>query len=326
MLPLRYLVEDYDLARKGMRLWPHDAQGQDEWLAKFRISSNAIYPFRCDGETFLLRIAPEKEKSLRSIKAELAFVAYLRGQGFAALAFLPSRQGRMIEPVLHEGERYFCTVSRQVPGARMDRGAPTEDALIAYGHTLGRLHALSAAYKPALPRWDYRDALRWSTGVIARCGGVQGAGQEATRIEGALDALPKSACAYGTIHYDYELDNVFYDARTGICHVIDFDDCMLHFFGQDVVIAEDNLREELGEDATGWAVLAFRKGYLQAREPDGPAASLPVFSRFEGLYGYARTLHAVWDMPEERPDWMVDLHARLMEGLAERAAVFGTPL
>lgn len=48
MLKLRYLFENYDLAKEALENWKHDEDALDEMLPQFRISSNAIYPF-CQG-------------------------------------------------------------------------------------------------------------------------------------------------------------------------------------------------------------------------------------------------------------------------------------
>ena len=58
MLKLKYLFENYDLAKEALKNWEHDADTLDYMLSKFRISSNAIYPFYKNGEVCFLRLAP----------------------------------------------------------------------------------------------------------------------------------------------------------------------------------------------------------------------------------------------------------------------------
>ena len=64
MLKLKYLFENFDLARKCMEFYECDMDSVDEMLRYFRISSNAIYPFRLkpDGRICFLRLSPAEEK------------------------------------------------------------------------------------------------------------------------------------------------------------------------------------------------------------------------------------------------------------------------
>lgn len=45
MLKLKYLYENYDLAKSALENWEYDTDTLDEHLQNFRISSNAVYPF-----------------------------------------------------------------------------------------------------------------------------------------------------------------------------------------------------------------------------------------------------------------------------------------
>lgn len=62
MLKLKYLFENYDLAKEALENWEHDHDPHDKMLSQFRISSNAIYPFCQNGEVCFLRLAPCDEK------------------------------------------------------------------------------------------------------------------------------------------------------------------------------------------------------------------------------------------------------------------------
>lgn len=65
MLKLKYLYENFDLARKCMELYDYDKDSAEEMMQYFRISSNAIYPFRYRLEkdkVCFLRLSPIDEK------------------------------------------------------------------------------------------------------------------------------------------------------------------------------------------------------------------------------------------------------------------------
>lgn len=326
MLRLRYLFEDYDLARAALALWPHDVDTLEDMLAQFRISSNAVYPFFAGGQAHFLRLAPVAEKLERNLGAEQAFIAYLRGNGFPALEMMPSVRGETLETVTHKGEAYFAMVSAGVPGQRMDRMNWTEDAILAFGQTLGRLHRLSTQWHPVEPKWAYTDVLRWIADVLAAANAPEVAIYEVDIVAAALDTLPKTQACYGLTHYDYELDNVFFDAETGVCHVIDFDDGMLHFYAMDVHKALDNIREEMPSEWHVRAEATFLQGYRESMTITDALLENGVFSRFAKLYGYARCLRCVQDTFAEEPDWMQDLRVNLDYAMAEASAAFGKPI
>ncbi|WFR65724.1 hypothetical protein P9222_00285 [Paenibacillus amylolyticus] len=62
MLTLKYLFQHNDLAEMILKNWNYDPESLD-MFQYYRISSNAVYPFREQGEVRLLRFAPVEEKS-----------------------------------------------------------------------------------------------------------------------------------------------------------------------------------------------------------------------------------------------------------------------
>ena len=50
MLKLKYLEENFDLARYALANWRHDGETLADRLKWFRISSNAVYPFDRNGK------------------------------------------------------------------------------------------------------------------------------------------------------------------------------------------------------------------------------------------------------------------------------------
>lgn len=81
LLKLKFLFNNEDLAEMIVKNWTYDEDSL-EMFQFYRISSNAIYPFRYKGKIRLLRFAPVKEKSKQNLEAELEFISYLRTNGF----------------------------------------------------------------------------------------------------------------------------------------------------------------------------------------------------------------------------------------------------
>lgn len=331
MLSLHYLYEDYDQARAFIARWPHDADTLDELLPYFRISSNAIYPFRHEGEVYLLRAAPVLEKQASHVRGELDFIAYLRAQGAPVLRYVPSKAGNTLEVISYGGEEWICTVSKRVPGvqaeALIDEGDDPDALYVLMGQTLGTLHALSAGYTPPSPVRTCDSVLRWVRDVLGRMPEESAALQEADLIEEMLCKLPRTQETYGMIHYDFEPDNVFFDPQAQGCHVIDFDDCMLHYYAMDVAASLLALSESIPDvRRLEQARLLFLEGYRNIRPLDDAQLTQPIWNRYHGLYKYARAANALEPETQGEPEWMVELRAKLHTSMSQLQKPFGLPL
>lgn len=312
MMKLKYLFENFDLAREALTYWPHGEEALSESLTHFRISSNAIYPFFDLGGLCFLRLAPEEEKLKANILGELDFMRYLRENGFPAMEAIPSITGETLLTLTTRWGVWYACAFRCVPGTSIEDTPLTETILLEYGRTLGRLHTLSAQYVPTAEKWSYREALAWVREVLTAYAAPKAALAELNDVRAALDALPRTAQTFGMVHYDFEPDNVFWDEETQHCAVIDFDDGMLHFFSLDVEQALDALSDAADEEHLPWARDCFMRGYLQVR-PFTPEqeATRPLMRRFIDLYGYARLLRSVAERFADEPEWLVGLRGKL---------------
>lgn len=329
MMSLRYLFDNEELARMLVGNWEYDPASLD-LFKQYRISANAVYPFRMDGGVCLLRFSPAAEKSLESLVAELGFINYLRSRGYPALEPVPTRNGELI--VRHDTPwgLYHASVFRRVPGRELGEVSLDQEVLHAYGASLGHLHELSREYPlPEIKRWSHTVVLAWIGKILGETSAPETAFAELALLGRFFANLPKGANNYGLVHFDFELDNVFYDAATGTCHAIDFDDAMYHWYMMDVVQALDSLENDAGieGDALQAAREAFLAGYRSwSPLDDDSLRQAPAFQRFANLYGYARVLRAVQEKWKHEPEWLVGLRARLDEILKQRSSWFGHPL
>ncbi len=308
MLKLRHLFPNFDLVREALNNWTHDTESLDGMLAQFRISGNAIYPYYQDGAVCFLRLAPTDEKIRENIEGELSFIRYLRENGYPAVEPITSRSGEYLLALKTERGEYFATAFRGVGGIRIDRTDYPADIMLAYGRSLGRLHALSSRYTPDIGKWSWEDALQWTEQVLLEYRAPEAARRELDSIRVALSALPKSDVTYGLVHYDFEPDNVFFENGKALCNVIDFDDGMVHFFALDIEQAFGELRDALSPTAAQRAEETFLQGYRE--EYDLPPEALetrPLMRRFVDLYRYARIIRSVAETFDHEPDWMTGL-------------------
>jgi Ser/Thr protein kinase RdoA (MazF antagonist) len=325
VLKLKYLFDNRDLAEMLLKNWDYEDMGM---FKHYRVSSNAIYPFKREGTTHFLRFAPQEEKLTPNLQAELDFIAYLRGRDYGVLVAVPSKAGEKLVDVQTPWGAYVASVFKRVAGVQLDRTDFSDDVMVCYGKALGTLHRLSSQYVPGeVKRWSYADVLDWIQDVLTAFSGETAALAETALLREYFASVPKSQADYGLIHYDFEYDNVFYDEQTRTCHVIDFDDAMYHWYGMDIEQALESLREEISPEDFEQKKQCFMDGYRAEYELSvNMEAMRSACRRFASLYGYARVLRAAAEKWDNEPEWMTGLRERLAEGLGEDSVSFGKPL
>ena len=312
MMKLRYLFNNLDLARMLVSNWEYDADSLD-LFQYFRISANAIYPFRIRGEVCFLRFCPTSEKAKEQVLAELELIHYLRSNRYPALEPVPAKNGEELVQKDTPWGGYYASVFKRVSGKPISEAGFEESIIFAYGAALGELHALTQAYTaPQIRRWSHVDVFDWIETVLHSLPSQEPALRELGRLREACSHLPCSPEVYGLIHYDFELDNVFYDQTSRTCSVIDFDDAVYHWYLMDIVQALDSLQDEVPPDELPAKRAAFLEGYRSKFPVDEALfTAMPLFRRFAGLYKYARIARSVQEQWEHEPEWMVTLRQKL---------------
>ncbi len=323
MMKLRHLFNNPSLAEMLVKNWDYDESSLD-LFQNFRISANAIYPFRRQGDLCFLRCSPTCEKCRTNLEAELAFIRHLLARGYPALQPIPAKSGAdFIEKSTPWGEYHAC-VFQHVTGVQISETSLGDEIVFAFGAALGWLHQLSSGYSPRTRRWDYLDVFNWIEKTLKELGLTAAPLEELQILREYFAALPISAGTYGLIHYDFETDNVFYNADNQTCSVIDFDDAMYHWYVMDIVQSLESLQDECGGADFPRRKNIFLEGYASRHPLDGSLlAAGPVFRRFANLYSYTRIARSIHEQWENEPDWMAQLRARLAESMAEESAGFG---
>ena len=312
MLKLRYLFENYVLAKTALHSWEHDTESLDEMLSKFRISSNAIYPFKQKGEICFLRLAPVDEKFEKNILGELEFINYLITYEYPALIPIPTLKNDICIRFNSPWGEYFASAFRKVPGVQVEDIELTNDVLVAYGKALGRLHSLSSRFTPINEKWSHVEVLNWIELTLIAYNAPNVIFNELNAMKESLSRIPKSPENYGLIHYDFEPDNVFYDETIRTCSVIDFDDGMYHWYALDLEQVFDSLGEMLEEKKLTHAKVTFIQAYQTEFGVSKEAESLfPLMRRFVNLYRYARLIRCISDAFDDEPEWLIGLRNKL---------------
>ena len=309
MMKLKYLTEDFDLARRALAHWPHDEATLTERLGWFRISASAIYPFDDpQGRLCFLRLHPAEEKPSRELLGELDFLTYLQRLGYPALRPIPSTEGETLLPIDTPQALWFVSAFTGVPGQPLEDLPMNSMLAWAYGDALGRLHAASMRYHPPIRQRSHSDGIHWIRLTLETHQAPAATLAQLEEVTRQLSAIPRTRANYGLVHYDFEPDNVFWDGAD--CHAIDFGDAMMHFYAIDLVRALDEMEEEYHA--------AFLDGYYAAcPASEAQQADFPLMRRFRDLYSYARLLHSLSERPElpaglpPQPEWMPQLVERL---------------
>ncbi|MBW3111683.1 phosphotransferase [Bacillus sp. MCCB 382] len=327
MLKLKYLFNNEDLAEMLVRNWELDERSPDVFTT-YRISSNATYSFQFNGKTQFLRFAPTSEKYRENLLAELDFISYLRSKEYGVLETVGSKSGNELMEVQTPWGEYYASVFKQVPGVPISETDLNDHIIFSYGKSLGKLHRLSSEYQPVRSkRQSFSDVLTSIETFLIDLPHETLALKETTLLQDYFQSIPKSKNNFGLIHYDFEYDNVFYDAKSQSCYAIDFDDAMYHWFVMDIEQTLDSLQDCILPKLFQEKKECFLDGYrTEFKIEDDMMELLPAFRRFADLYGYVRILRSTEDQWNHEPGWLVGLRGRLMEAMKNKSRYFGMDL
>lgn len=315
MLKLKYLFENYDLARTCLACYDYHEESLDEMLPYFRISSNAIYPFRMKEEPeeiCFLRLSPVEEKSISHVFSEVTLINWLREKGFPTMRPVAMKNGEFAREMTTEWGTFNVSCFALVSGENLEDVDGTLDIVKGYGKILGEFHALMREYPYTKEHRNHKDLLEEIGGRLKCYGAPELVLNEYLAVCNELEQLSIATDNYGVIHYDFEPDNVFYDVEKDLFSVIDFDDVICCWYTLDIVRAIDALDEVIGESEIDRAQDFFLEGYQSAVDlTQEQRQSFSLMRRLVHLQEYATLLHVLSEPVDEKPDWMSELICKL---------------
>lgn len=317
MLKLKYLFDNSELALMLLKNWSYDEESLT-LFKYFRISSNAIYPFKNQGKLYFLRFVPGTEKDAKDIVQELSFIELLSENGLNVPKIIKSHMGNLIETKHTPWGTYHAVVFESVGEETLEEISISEDIAYAYGTFLAKLHQISSSkVKSAIDRVSVFDVLDLLEEKAAKEGtplNVLLTYVKQLKLE--FKNLETTEQTFGLIHFDFELDNIIYDIKTDKLFAIDFDDCMYGFYGQDVERAINSIESEIDEMLQDSIKASFIKGYLdEGGDLTVYQANKELFKAFADLYAFFRVKDALEENWDNEPLWMVNLRNRLSERL-----------
>lgn len=195
---------------------------------------NLVYVCSKDGEKkYVLRISGLGDRAEEEYLAETEFVHYLAENGAPVADVIPSAQGKLVECVEQEGEKYYISLFAYAKGMlicdngyRYREGAPLEEYFYNTGKALGAIHRLSKSYTPTHRRAEYFDKynMEYINELIPDAYGELKKAI-AKRLE-IFKELPMDAESYGLVHFDFSDGNYHIDMSNGDITAFDFDNCM----------------------------------------------------------------------------------------------------
>lgn len=315
MLKLKYLFENYNLAKECLSLYDFDQESVNDTFRNFRISSNAIYPFR-SGKNFdqmcFLRLSPIEEKSLSEVASEVKLINWLIDNGCNVMKPFPMKNGRLVDIVNTIWGEYNVSCFERVPGMDLERIHGTLDIVRGYGECLGKLHQTIKNYPAQEERRDHKALLDEIRVRLQSFGASNLVLSELCDVEKELSELTISDSNYGIVHYDFEPDNVFFDEKTGVFSIIDFDDAIRCWYALDIARAIDGLDDVIEEDELSEAKVAFLKGYRKVcvftKEQED---TLPLMRRLVRIQSFSTILYVMSEPVDYEPEWLIGLKEKL---------------
>lgn len=311
MMKLKHLFNNEDLALMALKCWDYD-QDSLELFKYYRISANALYPFKNNGRLQYLRFSPVKEKPY-GLEGEIEFLTYLKSEGYPVVELISSKNNHMIEEISTPWGDYYAVAFQGIQGGTLEDTSLNEKILYHYGELLGLLHQKSQCHQVFnKKRPTIFQHVTWIKKVLNDLENEEIMLSKIDVLEERLRKIPQENDSFGLIHFDYELDNVLIDKDTNDLYVIDFDDSMYSWYAMDVLNALTNLEEEVPVEN----LAVFKEQFLEGYRSILPLQSLDDYSietlkAFNSIYKYTRVKRSLKDKWHNEPEWMMHLRDRL---------------
>ena len=114
---------------------------------------NFIYAFEREAGAYILRIAHSSRRDEALIQGEVGWINFLAEGGVSVSRAILSEHGNLVEAIADgQGGAFLVSAFVKAQGqAPWDLWTPR--LYETYGHTIGRIHALSKRYQPSQPAW-----------------------------------------------------------------------------------------------------------------------------------------------------------------------------
>jgi Ser/Thr protein kinase RdoA (MazF antagonist) len=286
-------------------------------LTKLGSFESLVFEFARGGQNYIVKFTHSLHRTPDQVMGELEWVEHLRANGVPVCGVIPSNDGKAIVTVEVEDSYFIVYAFEKAPGSHAEKGQWSEELILEWGKTLGRLHAATKTFRPSREsykrfQWYEDDTLNARKYIPADQRKVIEAIENHKR---KLRALPTDENSYGVIHSDIHNWNFY--VHNGSLHVFDTDDCHYNWLAYDIGIPlYYALRTaEIGEDNSEYARYFFRlfmEGYRRENNIDPIwITRIPDFMKLREMDLYI--IIAKEDIADEN-DWC----RRFMKGRKEK--------
>ena len=214
---------------------------------------------------------------------------------------------------------YLACAFKRVDGKQLSEFDYNDEIVFGLGKTLGRLHKFSSEYNNCKKEscFEVMDSMEYFAQnnlkdnnelVLKRIG----------EVKDVFQRLPRDKTNFGLVHYDFELDNIFYEETSKKYSIIDFGSSMYHWYTMDIEQSLANLKEEYSRNDFEQIKTLFINGYKTEYQIFEEEIKLfPVFRRFDNLRQYINLKDVVKETWDNEPEWMSELRKHLNEMIME---------
>jgi Ser/Thr protein kinase RdoA (MazF antagonist) len=283
---------------------------------RWRSSASHVFvvPQTPTGRVYL-RFVPATHTARTTVAAVAQLMATLGGRGLAIAPPIPSGSGALVETVATSLGDVHAMAVAAAPGEQIDADALTTTRAAQWGAALARLHRdggdTGARLPGPFPELHLVATVFPNDPVLASA---------TDRIRRDLDVLARDDDRFGTVHGDFELDNLSWDTDTVVAY--DFDEAARSWYVADIAYAVRDLAPtRAGTPRPGEAELfaAFLTGYRQIRPLPAPhLAHLSLFTAAHAACSAVRAWSAIDAGQPDDPPWLDRLRANLRHYTGEQ--------
>lgn len=284
------------------------AWGYEPGTARWwRSSASHVFVLPDPGGKRYLRFVPETYAGPGSVEAVAALMDRLAEAGTPVVRPVLADSGALTVSLPTEHGPMHAMVVEAAPGEEVDADELTADQTHAWGRALAVVHRDAAGLDAALPQ-----AFSELAEVPERFADDTHLVKAAARLGERIAALPRDRAGFGTVHGDFELDNLAWDGDQATA--FDFDEAALSWYAADVAYA---LRDLTGPDGRIMEerkalVEAFIAGYRSVRAfAEDELASLRLFAGVHAVCSLVRITRALGTPGNDEPEWLAELRSNL---------------
>jgi Ser/Thr protein kinase RdoA (MazF antagonist) len=293
------------LAETILEKWGYDPGS----VYYYRSSANFLFIFKREGENYFLRFTDAKERSMAHLESEMQILESLRYEPVKVALPVASQDGNLIELAETSAGTFYAVVFEALPGNQFEVTDLDPEDFYRWGKELGKLHNIFKVLPDDVKAERNTCREQLSSAKESLPFRETAARDELTVLQEWMETLEINEDNFGLIHYDFELDNQRW--QNGEIGILDFDDCMNHWYAADIAFAlRDLLKTE--SDLTNPNVVEFINGYQSEFSiTSNMAKDLHLFIRLHNLLTFTRLLEAL-DVPvTELPEPLINLHSKL---------------